>query len=80
MESCFERNRPNAIGSISKSERLVRLSKTKAKTRLKNKRNRLCPPSPMPRARAIRKRLLTKNLVVIDLDVIDASHHRLSLR
>ena len=72
VEGCGERSRPNGIGSISKGERLARLGKTK--------RNRLRPYSPMHRARAIRKRLLTKNLVAIDLDVIDASHHRLSRR
>jgi hypothetical protein len=72
MEGCVEWNRPNGIGSISKSERLARLNKTQ--------RNRLQPSSPMHRARAIRKRLLTKNLVAIDLDAIDASHHRLSRR
>jgi hypothetical protein len=72
MEGSVERNRPDGIGSISKSERLARLGKTK--------RNRLRPSSPTHRARAIRKRLLKKNLVAIDLDVIDASHHRLSRR
>lgn len=72
MEGCVEWNRPNGIGSISKSERLARLNKTK--------RNRLRPSSPMQPARAIRKKLLTKNLVAIGLDVIDASHHRLSRR
>ena len=72
MESSVGRSRPNAIGSISKCERLARLNKTK--------RNRLQPSSQMHCARAIRKRLLKKNLVAIDLDVIDASHHRLSRR
>ena len=72
MENSVERSRPNGIGSISKTERLLRLGR--------NKRIRLRPSSPTHRARAIRKRLLKKILVAIGRVVIDASHLRLSRR
>ena len=71
-ESFVGKSKLNGIGSISKIASLVRQRKKKV--------NRSSLPSLTHRARAIRKSLLTKNLVAIGQVVIDASHLRLSRR
>ena len=71
-ESCAERSRHNVIGATSKIAR--HLNPTKIQT------NRLRQRSPTSRARAMRKRPLMKNLVVIGRVVISASRHLLSHR
>jgi hypothetical protein len=70
MESYVEKSKPAGIDSTLKNEMPV--------GQVKILTNLLPPRSPNHRARAIRKRLLTKNLAVIGLVVIDASHHHLS--